>query len=107
MPADVTSTAEPPSFATPDTYDVLTEREEDALRALKSAIVGLFLLPLQVYTSWLLWRVTVSRTSLRPRYFWYAAIAASIMIPDVLISSGLLFVLFYAPETFDGSLPPP
>jgi hypothetical protein len=105
MPADVDS---PPSVLVPDSYDVLSPREENASRALKSAIVGLFILPLQVYTAWLLCRIAVSSDdTLRPPYFRYAAVAALIMILDVLVSGSLLVVLLYAPETFDGPLPPP
>ena len=108
MPAEVDSPRKPPSVPVPDSYDVLSFREENASRALKSAIVGLIILPLQLYTAWLLYRVVASsEDTLRPPYFRYAVVAALIMISDVMISGSLLVVFLYAPETFNGPLPPP
>ena len=99
---------ERPADTSADEYEILSPREESAARALKSALIGLFLLPLQIYTAWLLLSVTAGSGTLRARFFWYAVIAAMIMIPDVVISSALLVGLILSPETFlYGPIPPP
>jgi hypothetical protein len=56
-------------------------REEDAARALKSAIFGLLFCPLQIYTAWLLLLVLANEEPLRARYFWYAVGAAAVLAP--------------------------
>jgi hypothetical protein len=58
-----------------------SSREEDAGRALKSAILGLFFCPLQLYTAWLLFLVVANNEPLRPRYFWYAVGAGVLLVP--------------------------
>lgn len=77
-----------------DQYDELSLREQDAARALKSALVGLFILPLQLYTAWLVLMVILAEESLRPRYFWYAVGAAIIAGIDVPFSTLLILFLF-------------
>jgi hypothetical protein len=58
-----------------------SSREEDAVRAIKSAVLGVFFCPLQVYTAWLSFLILVNEEPLRPRYFWYAVGAAVVLIP--------------------------
>lgn len=73
--------AEPEADET-ESEDELTpsSREDDAARALKSAILGLLFCPLLLYTAWLLFLVLVNDEPLRPRYFWYAVGAAVVLI---------------------------
>ena len=59
------------------------QREQDAARALKSALVGIVLSPLQIYTTWLLLLVAIDNERLRPQYFWYAVSAAVIALTQV------------------------
>ena len=65
-----------------ESADELTpsSREDDAARALKSAILGLLFCPLLPYTGWLLFLVFVNDEPLRPRYFWYAVGAAAVLM---------------------------
>lgn len=69
-------------------------REEDAARALKSAILGLLFCPLQLYTAWLLLLVLANDEPLRPRYYWYAVLAAAVLAPQVAIT-GIFGWLIY------------
>jgi len=75
-----------------DEYDQLSLREQDADRALKSALLGLFLCPLQLYTAWLLLMVAIAEEPLRRRYFWYAFGAAAILLLEISTFT-LVFVL--------------
>ncbi|MCI0360169.1 MAG: hypothetical protein L0211_16955 [Planctomycetaceae bacterium] len=70
-----------------------SSREDDAARAFKSAILGLFFCPLQLYTAWLLFLVLVNDEPLRTRYFWYAVGAAVVLIPYAALFG--LLSLFY------------
>ena len=47
--------------ATVDSDPVLTQREKNADRAFRGAVLGLFLLPLQLYVSWLLANLFLDR----------------------------------------------
>ncbi len=69
-------------------------REEDAARALKSAALGVLFCPLQFYTLWLLFLVLLADEPLRPRYFWYAVGAASVLVPYLLFFAGMLFLSY-------------
>jgi hypothetical protein len=66
-----------------------SSREDDAARALKSAILGLLFWPLLLYAAWLLFLVFVNDEPLRPRNFWYAVGAAV-----VLVACASFFALF-------------
>lgn len=70
--------------AIPEPYDQPSSREEDAVRALKSAVLGLVFCPLQLYTAWLLILVVTNREPLRKRYFWCAVGAWIILLPYII-----------------------
>jgi hypothetical protein len=76
-----------------DEYDELSLRERDAARALKSALLGWFLCPLQLYTAWLLLLVVIAEEQLRPRYFWYVVGAATALVFQVSMVTTLLVLL--------------
>jgi hypothetical protein len=71
-----------------------SSREEDAARAIKSAVVGVLFCPLQVYTAWLLLLVWMNDEPLRPRYFWYAVGAAAVLVPYAIFL-GLFGIVLY------------
>ena len=71
-----------------------SSREEDAARALKSAILGILVCPLQLYTAWLLLLVLMNNEPLRPPYFWYAVGAAAVMLPYLLIAASPVVLTF-------------
>lgn len=62
-----------------------TKREEDAERAFRGAVLGLLLLPLQLYVFWILLGVLTSEERLAPRYRLRALLAAAISIPLFLL----------------------
>ena len=74
----------------------LTDREADAARALKSAMLGVLFCPLQLYTAWLLFLVLFDGDRLRLRYFWYAVWAAAILLIYTTIVA-----LAFIPYLFD------
>jgi hypothetical protein len=78
--------------AFPDSDKPPSPREEDAARAIKSAVLGVLFFPLQLYTAWLLFLVAVNDEPLRPRYFWYAVGAAAVLFPYLLLLAGLLLL---------------
>jgi len=49
-----------------DEYEELSLREKDAVRALKSALVGVLIAPLQLYTLFLILMVILAEEPLRP-----------------------------------------
>ncbi len=71
----------------PDDEDwpALSPREQDAERALKSAILGILFCPLQVYACWLLVKVFASSQPLAPRQRTRALVAGAICLPYVLV----------------------
>jgi len=84
------------SPATPDDPDRLTRREEDADRAFRSAIIGFFFCPLQVYTLWLLARVYFSDERLGPKQRRRTWIAVAVAVPYLLIFLSFVKVLFFS-----------
>jgi|tagenome__1003787_1003787.scaffolds.fasta_scaffold20092223_2 hypothetical protein len=71
-----------------DEYEELSLREKDAVRALKSALVGVLIAPLQLYTLFLILMVILAEEPLRPRYFRYTvavSIVLALHIPFVAI----------------------
>jgi hypothetical protein len=86
--------AEPDSDETePEEELAPSSREDDAARALKSAVLGLLFCPLQLYTAWLLFLVVVSHEPLRRRYFWYAVGAWAVLLPYVITAVAILAFL--------------
>jgi hypothetical protein len=71
---------------------VLTNREQNADRALRGAILGLLLFPLQLYGFWLLLKVFVSDEHLGPSKRRNALVAAVINLP----LTGLILLLLRA-----------
>lgn len=69
-----------------------TDRERNAERAFRGAILGLLFFPLQVYVFWLLLRVYLSDEDLRGRSRSRAWVAAVINAPYVLFVCLLLHV---------------
>ena len=63
----------------------LNQREKDAEKALRVAMLGLLLLPLQLYVFWLLGRVYLSEEPLASDKRWAAFIAGAINFPFVLL----------------------
>jgi len=78
-----------------DQYEELSLREQDAARALKSALIGVFFFPLQLYTSFLVLMVAIAEVPLRPRYFWYTVMASLVLAVDIPFSVAMLFIAFY------------
>jgi len=74
---------EPPPDEKP--AEGLTSREQDADRALRSALLGLLVCPLQLYTIWLLIRIFFSNEPLRPDKRRKAWLAAAIIVPYVVV----------------------
>lgn len=84
MPSPPTEAAQPRALngAEPgEPESVLTEREQNADRALRGAVFGLLLLPLQLYVFWLLLKVFFSEERLGPDQRWRAVIAALMNLP--------------------------
>jgi hypothetical protein len=71
-----------------------TVREQNADRAFRGAVIGLFFLPLQLYVFWLLLKVFVSEESLSRRCRNRAFIAAAINLPLMLLLCFLLRSFF-------------
>ena len=94
MNDDSTPTVTPETRADSELSDEANQREQDAARSLKSAMVGVLLCPLQLYTAWLLFLVAFDDERLQPRYFWYAVGAAVILLAHVSLAA-LLYVLNY------------
>ena len=63
----------------------LTRRELDADKALRVAMLGLLMIPLQLYVFWLLARVYVSEEPLAADKRWSALVAGAINFPFVLL----------------------
>ena len=61
-----------------------TSREQNAERARRGAVFGLVFLPLQLYVSWLLLKVFVSRERLGPHSRPSVVIASIINLPVML-----------------------
>ena len=72
---------------------VLNEREMNADRAMRGAVLGLLLVPLQFYVFWLLLKVFMSKERLSPVQRRHAVIATLINLPMVMIML-LWFCLF-------------
>lgn len=71
-----------------------TERERNASRALRGAIIGLGIWPLQLYVLWLLSNVFVSRERLDAKSRKQALIATVISLPMTLLFCLLLLTFF-------------
>lgn len=63
----------------------LTRREQTADRAFRGAVLGLLMLPLQIYVFWLLLKVVASQARLSPQYRIRAWLAAGINIPLLVL----------------------
>ena len=68
-----------------DLVELVSDREEKIDRAYRGAIVGLLLFPLQLYVSWLLFRVAFTPGEISIRYRIKLAAAVAINIPAILI----------------------
>jgi hypothetical protein len=68
-------------------------REESAQRALKAALIGLVMFPLQFYAIWLLLKVCFYEGPLRPRLRRNATWAAIIAVAHILFVGGLLRIV--------------
>jgi hypothetical protein len=79
-----------------DDKQSLTRREQEAVRAFRSAILGFFFFPLQIYTVWLLLRVFFSDERLEPQHRRWAWIAAIIAFPYACLALMLFKVLFFS-----------
>jgi hypothetical protein len=82
-----------------DDHDVVAEplqtvREQNADRAFRGAVIGLFFLPLQLYVFWLLLKVFVSEEALSGRSANRAFVAAAINLPLMLLLCFLSRLLF-------------
>ena len=77
-----------------DQYDELSLREQDAVRALKSALIGLVLCPLQLYTAFLVLMVVIAEEPLRRRYFWYTLVASIVLAMHVPFAAIMWFFFF-------------
>ena len=80
-----------------DHKEPLSQREQEAIRAFRSAVLGLFFFPLQAYTVWLLLRVYFSEERLETQHRPWAYIAAAIAVPYVLLVLMLIKLLFLTP----------
>lgn len=79
--ADPSTVREPrvtPSRPKEDTEPPIPEREQDAVRALRSAVIGLFIPPLEIYAAYLLLKVCTSSGPLGAKARRQAWIAAGI-----------------------------
>ncbi|HZU35229.1 MAG TPA: hypothetical protein VFA18_04955 [Gemmataceae bacterium] len=65
-------------------------REQTARRAVRGAVLGLLLWPLQLYVFWLLLRVFLSDEPLTPETRRLATIAACINLPVIALCCWLL-----------------
>lgn len=97
-PADeaLDETAEPDPETPADDKESLTRREQDAIRAFRSAILGLFFFPLQAYTVWLVLKVYFSDERLGPQHRPWAWLAAIIAFPYVFLSLLTLKLLLFS-----------
>jgi len=80
-----------------DEYEELSLREKDAVRALKSALLGILFCPLQLYTAWLTLLLFLGEEPLRPRYFWYGVAAGTVLaihVPTAGIIGWWLFLIY-------------
>jgi len=77
-----------------DDFEELSPREQDAIRALKSAMLGLFFCPLQIYTAWLVLLVVLAEQPLRSRYHWYAIGAAIVLGLHLPVAAGLMILIW-------------
>jgi hypothetical protein len=89
-PPEHAETREPAHAETSDADPALTARELDAVRALRGAVVGLLVPPLQFYVFWLLFKVFVSEERLTADKRRLALMAAVINIPAVLFLGFIL-----------------
>lgn len=72
------------------------QREQEAQRAFRSAVIGCFFVPLQAYTSWLLLRVWFSEEPLRSKWRRAAFLALAINAPFVLLFLIVLEFIFFS-----------
>jgi hypothetical protein len=82
--------------AAADDKETLTKREQEAIRAFRSAILGLFFFPLQAYTVWLVLKVFFSDERLAPQHRIWGWIAALIAFPYVCVTLITLKLLFFS-----------
>lgn len=71
----------------------LSLREESAQRALKAALIGLVLFPLQFYAIWLLMKVCFYEGPLRPRLRRNAIWAAIVAVAHILFVGAFLRIV--------------
>jgi hypothetical protein len=86
-----------PPWANADELDEepppLTNREQDADRALRGAIGGLLFWPLQLYVSWLILKVVLSEERLAPIHRRNGILAAMINLPTLSVAGVLLQII--------------
>ena len=71
-----------------------TEADKTVARALDAAVIGLFLLPFQLYSLWLLARLATSPLPLTPRNRKRAILALLLDLPVIILISIWLWSLF-------------
>jgi hypothetical protein len=84
-PEEEAPAEEAPPEANEDAEREPNDREVNARSALRGALFGLLIFPLQPYVFWLLLRVYVSDEEIRASYLWQAWVAAAINIPFMII----------------------
>jgi hypothetical protein len=75
-------------------YDERSSREDDAARALKSALIGIVFCPLLFYAAYLLLEVWLNDGPLRPRFRRYVVATAAILAIVFAILGIPLLILF-------------
>jgi hypothetical protein len=76
-------------------YDERSSREDDAARALKSALIGILFCPLLLYAAYLLVEVGLNDEPLRPRFKSYVVATAAILAIIAAINAAILLALFW------------
>jgi hypothetical protein len=82
----------------------LTQREQTAIRAFRSAVIGILFCPLQLYTFWLLLDVMHSEERLGREQRRWAIIATVIISPYVLVA--VVYLISAAVAAISGSTSP-
>ena len=85
---------EEPGRPDADEEEPVSATEEDVARALRAAVFGLLLLPLQLYSLWLLARIAISDATLSGDQRRRMLIAAMLDVPVIGVSLYVLWVAF-------------
>jgi hypothetical protein len=75
-------------------YDERSSREDNAVRAFKSALIGVLFCPLLIYAAYLLLEVFFSDEPLRPRFKRYVVATAAILAIIAAINAAVFLALF-------------